>query len=243
MMDVNSIMFPGARAPDIQGVPIELVENEFPIVCHRGKNSTYTILFFHGNGETIQDGWNIWKSIFNSKESLYDLHIKANVVIPEYAGYGIRDGKETEKGSKQMAEKVFKWCYITLRKPVIVIGYSIGTGPATYIAKEYQKQTYGLVLVNPFKSIRDLAVEYTGFVGNFAKQRFANQEELKWFHGRLIIIAGEGDELIPFTHSISLHASAVSKNKKIIIYPNMKHGVDNWLRRVVNPVLEAWFVA
>lgn len=154
----------------------------------------------------------------------------------------MRDGSEDAKGCEKMAETVFSWTKKNFKDTnIVVCGYSIGTGPAAYVANLHQDEIYGLVLVNPFKSIWHLAYDFTGLLAGLVRQRFPTHRRLMTYKNRLIIICGKNDEIIPFTHSLSLHALCKSSSKKIIVYQDMGHQVDDWSERVIKPVCKAWF--
>lgn len=78
MVDINKYMFPGAVAPPVdQDINIVSVEN-YPVLCHKRAGAKITILYYHGNGSTIQDAWITLKSL--------NLYGTVNLVCPEYAG-------------------------------------------------------------------------------------------------------------------------------------------------------------
>lgn len=220
-MNVNKIMFPGPKKPDIERnalinkVPIEYIDNEYPSVVLRDTKNTLTVLYFHGNNETVHELYFNFKSMKNRF---------FNLVCPEYKGYGIRKGQETEIDCNKMAEKCLLYAF-HLKKPVIIIGYSIGSGPATFLSARYNKLIRGLVLINPFISIKKVGLEKFGIPALFMKERFNNKKNIKDYCGNLMIICGKKDNIINFTHGVILHESCLSKNKKIIIDPDMGHSI------------------
>ena len=78
----------------------------------------------------------------------------------EYPGYGIYDGSPDAYQILIDAETVYDYLTKVLSIPessIILFGRSIGTGPATYLASK--NNPCSLLLMSPFKSIRDIVKE------------------------------------------------------------------------------------
>lgn len=58
------------------------------------------------------------------------------------------------------------------RNNTIIIGRSIGSGGATYLAS--RKNLKNLVLISPFSKIREVAKDFVGCVGGIVKSHFDN---------------------------------------------------------------------
>ena len=230
--NVNEIMFPGKSLPNkgIDKVPIIDIDGKYPALVIN-KRSSITILYFHGNRESICD---VYESYGTLKESAF------NFVSPEYDGYSVRDGQETERGCLEMAESAFRYS-LTLGTGIIVIGYSIGSGPATHLCRYYPQDIFGLVLINPFLSIKKLAFERVGIASILVKQRFNNVKNIKEWNGNLITICGKNDNQIEFTHGVMLHAKCPSKYKKIIIHEEEGHELSDWRELIFDPIFDVWF--
>jgi pimeloyl-ACP methyl ester carboxylesterase len=228
MANVNKYMFPGMIKE--QSVPIVIVGN-YPCFVSYTLKAKFTILYFHGNGETVSDFVENQKQLIESEEF--------NLVCPEYAGYGSRGGVETDRGCETMSEAIFMYCKL-FKLPIIVIGFSIGSGPACHLAKEHSPD--GIVLINPFFSIKHLALDIFGVFGALIKNRFPNHKRLQKYNGKLLVISGEKDDLIPMTHSIRLHQYCQSNDKRILINPEMGHGPTDWRQQVYEP-LKSCFIS
>jgi len=58
-----------------------------------------------------------------------------------------------------------------LEKNIIIVGRSIGCGPATYLASQYKIAC--LTLISPFTSIKGLVKDLAGtFISNLINERF-----------------------------------------------------------------------
>ena len=71
---------------------------------------------------------------------------------------------------------------------IYVMGRSIGSGGASYLAN--QKQAPLLILISPFDSIKEVAKHMVGCIGCIVKQHFDNEAELVQFTGKLLVIHG-----------------------------------------------------
>ena len=110
----------------------------------------------------------------------------------EYPGYGVYNSKEpSEKLIFEDALCLYE--FFTKKvgfKPenIILIGRSLGSGPATYLANQVKIKC--LVLISPYKSIKSVAKDFYPFWGNFIKERFNNIEKIKSIHQPIIIVHG-----------------------------------------------------
>ena len=87
-------------------------------------------------------------------------------------------------------------------KDIIVCGRSIGSGPAVYLSAN--RNPGALILISPFKSIRETANTILGIFKVIVADRFKNIEIIPGVTCPLLLIHGQRDNLIPFTHSIEL---------------------------------------
>lgn len=76
----------------------------------------------------------------------------------------------------QMIERVLEH-YKLQWSDIYLVGFSIGTGPSTWIAAHYPIKQ--LTLVAPFTSIRDVAIFHSPFLGHFVVDRFNSLQVFK----------------------------------------------------------------
>ena len=82
----------------------------------------------------------------------------------------------------------------------MVFGRSIGSSPACYLAKH--RKPSALMLMSPFKSIREIAKDLVGRVLSYViAERFRNIDIIKDVTCPILIIHGQKDKLVPFYHS------------------------------------------
>lgn len=125
--------------------------------CTRG-NSGKLIVFFHGNAEDLGTCYSICDHLRTA------LHI--NVLSVEYPGYGVYEDPE---GPSE--EKILRDCELVYNflqdagkireKDIMVMGRSLGSGSATHLAAKFNPGC--LILMSPFKSIKNVAEGKVGF--------------------------------------------------------------------------------
>ena len=160
-----------------------------------GRNPHYHILYFHGNAEDAP----------RSMESVKNLadRLSSYVYVVEYPGYSVYNSQSPSVDRViQDAETVYRWLIKTVQpKHIIIVGLSIGTGPASHLAQNPVALT---VLLAPFTSICDLVYERVGMLSWLVKDSFCNRLCLEKTRCPVLLVHGISDTLIPYTHSETL---------------------------------------
>lgn len=122
----------------------------------------------------------------------------------EYPGYGIYQSEDpTENGILRDAEHLYRFFTKTLgirENQIILMGRSLGTGPASYLASKYNPAS--LVLISGFTSIQSAAKALFGFFGGLVlKERFNNLKNMAKVKCPTLIIHGKKDTTVPWIHS------------------------------------------
>jgi fermentation-respiration switch protein FrsA (DUF1100 family) len=94
------------------------------------------------------------------------------------------------------------------------MGRSIGGGAVCQLAT--RRPAAGLILMSTFTSARAFAPKYL-VPGFLVKDPFDNLSVVTSFKGPVLIIHGQKDDIIPFTHAKRLHQSASQSH--LIAYP------------------------
>lgn len=148
----------------------------------------------------------------NAEEVSYLVHYAEKVkgwslAIMNYRGYGLSEGKPTEKNL--YADAISIYDYFAKRddidnKKIVVIGRSLGTGVATYLAQT--RQVRGVILVSPYDSLVSIAREHFPFlpVKLLLRHRFDSLSRAPFISAPLLIIAASDDNVIRIRHSIKL---------------------------------------
>ncbi|HRE80919.1 MAG TPA: alpha/beta fold hydrolase [Opitutaceae bacterium] len=156
-------------------------------------------LMFHGNAGQAAD----------RVYALPSFPLEDSVYFMEYPGYGQRPGAP----SRQSIDEAAQLAYRALRtrfsgKPIAVVGESIGSGPASMMAKEAVVPDK-IILITPFDSLAKVAARRSSLVpaGFLLGSAWDNQEALSQYRGGLEIYGAEHDEVIPVEHAKALAGS------------------------------------
>lgn len=154
------------------------------------------VLYWHGNR-----GSN--RRCLRQAENLAGLGY--DVFMPDYRGYGKSDGKiSSEEQLFTDAQQVYDWLKQHYSEDqIVVLGYSLGSGVATYLATTNQPQH--LCLVAPYRSMVEMKNLILPIVPSFlVKYPLRNDQRLADVKVPVTLFHGTRDELIPFEHSIFL---------------------------------------
>ena len=154
------------------------------------------IFYLHGNAGSV----NSWGEVAKTYTRLnYD------VFILDYRGYGKSEG--SIRSQEQLFEDI-QIAYDEMKKrysedSIIVLGYSVGTGPAGKIASANHPKL--LILQAPYYSLVDLMRRTYPIIPTFLlKYKFKTHEYIKNCKTPILIFHGDQDEVISYNSSIKL---------------------------------------
>ena len=154
------------------------------------------IFYLHGNAGTVEN----WGSIASNYTNLgYD------IFILDYRGFGKSEG---EISSEEQLFSDISSAYNQLKKQykeenIIITGYSIGSGMATYLASKNHPKS--LILQAPYYHLQDLATEKFPIVPDFVvKYKIPTFEFIKKVKSPIYIFHGYDDYVIPYENSLKL---------------------------------------
>jgi len=153
------------------------------------------------------------------------LHVKAlqgyDIVSFNYRGYVNSTGKPSEEALFHDALKIYD-TYAKGRR-VFVVGRSLGTGVATYLATK--RVVDGLVLITPYDSIISLGQRKYPFfpVALLINHPFESDKYIPFVTAPIAIIEVENDQTIPHYHLEKLIA-AIPKDFLHVKLSNTTHG-------------------
>lgn len=163
------------------------------------------VLYFGGNAEVSSDKiiemvtyGGVYGGVY------YDYFHGCDFIMLDIPGYGHTDGYPTEESLKSFGLDTYD--YVTKKyKPekVIIMGYSIGTGTAHYVASE--RHTDGTIFLAPYADGIDinnsrLNIFYGPLRGIVAFRMYAIHFAEK-IDSRPLIYASKSDEIIPYSSS------------------------------------------
>lgn len=146
------------------------------------------ILFFHGNGDNMLGAIEATRGPGAAGHGL---------MLVEYRGYGGNPGSPSEKGFYRDGEAAMQWLGDAGVAPrdVVVIGNSIGSGPATEIALRHD--VAALMLVSGFSSLPDVVGEAMPFIPRaLVRDRFDNAAKLARVKVPVFLMHGDVDTLV-----------------------------------------------
>lgn len=201
-----------------------------------------TIIFFGGNNQSSSRFF-VEYSFLNG----FRLFEGYNFIMIDYPGYGLSSSKPSEGNLYKMADVVYK--YVSKldnvdESNITIMGYSLGTGVASYVASKYNVSS--LILLSPYSSILDVANSkvsifkgpFKGLLHNhFDMSNIANKISCK-----TLIVYSKDDLVIPYKLS-EKYISYLNNDVRDNIYrvENTSHGdmlidieVGNYIKDFLN---------
>jgi pimeloyl-ACP methyl ester carboxylesterase len=165
-------------------------------VLFTSDSSRGLIFYLHGNAGSL----NTWGEVAKRYTEL-----KHDVFMLDYRGYG--KSESSIRSQKQFHEDIQK-AYDELKKTyketnITVLGYSIGTGPAAYLASTNHPTL--LILQAPYYSLTDMMRHTYRVIPTFLlKYKFNTYQYIKACKMPIVIFHGNQDEVVYYNSSIRL---------------------------------------
>jgi pimeloyl-ACP methyl ester carboxylesterase len=201
------------------------VEERIRIVCGFwvASKDCPSILYFHGNGETV-----------GSHEWIAPLYLQKgiNLFVTDYRGYGSSDGKPTISNMIADTAPIFNSfqemiCKEGFRDSIFVMGRSLGSVPSIETALNYQDRVQGLIVesgaANNFRRLWEYVGD--GGVGTTSGEEspLLNKVKIRRIMKPTLIIHSEYDQIIPVSEGKELHENSGAEDKRILIIPGAGH--------------------
>lgn len=173
-----------------------------------------TVLIMYGNGSTA----------IGCQHYANDIQDVAtfDVFILEYPGYEDRPGSPSQDSLFSAAGEGFRT--LSTNKPIFLVGESLGTGVASYLAGTYSNKIAGVVLISPFNCLTDVAQNHYPLlpVRLLLVDHFPSEKYLHHYHGKIGITAGGKDTIVPEKFSLRLY-NGYAGPKKLWEFPDGGH--------------------
>ena len=181
-------------------------------------SSDNVLVYYHGNAGSLCD-----------RSSISDFFIGLNysLLFVEYSGYGA-DGLFASKDLiLSNVLDVGKFIEENNFSDAIVVGSSIGSGPASFHSFSFDANK--VVLLNPFDSLENVAKERFFFypVGIILREDYDNVFWLEGFNGSVHIFHSERDEVMDPKYSKALFNSLNKTNNTYTLIEGAGHN-DLW---------------
>jgi hypothetical protein len=182
-------------------------------------------IIFHGNGDIVDDYFPIQKWFSERGYRAYSF---------DYRGYGRSSGWPSEDGLYRDAEGI--WASVKKDNPdldlpdkdrqteVLLVGVSIGTGIAAYLASKVSPDT--LLLYSPYSSIPEVVGDrkVIGYLRPFLFYEIPTAEYVSTLVDTcLLVIHGDKDRVIGVRHSKLVHDAYVGSYSKLRIVEGAGH--------------------
>lgn len=172
-----------------------------------------TLLFFHGNGDSIAGA--------NAATRLL-VDDGYGALLVEYRGYGGNPGSPSEDGFYRDGEAAIKWLsgQGIQANGLVIVGNSIGSGPATEMALRHDSAA--LVLVSAFASLPFAVSDIRPFIPKqLVRDRYDNEAKVGRVKSPMLILQGEVDRLVRPINAKRLAKAA--PDAKLIMVPGAGH--------------------
>lgn len=180
----------------------------------KAPSSKGLVFYLHGNGGAL----NSWGEVAATYTALgYD------VFLPDYRGYG-KSGGTISSQAQLLADVDTVYRRLLPEYPehrTIVLGYSLGTGPATWLAAHHRPRL--LLLQAPYFSMRDMATRRFPIVPGFVlRYPMPTNELIGRVRAPVVLFHGDRDEVIDYHSSLRLKA-LLKPTDKLVLLPGAHH--------------------
>ncbi len=169
-----------------------------------------TLIYSHGNAEDIGHNMEIFQA----------LHDRGyGVIAYDYPSYGLSPGRSTETSTQNSIQAAWDYAIKSGIPPssIVIVGRSIGSGPSVWLTSHTKPA--GLILISPLKSAYTVAFGYPIFPGDL----FPNYKRISNINTPLLVIHGDMDEVIPYSHGQEIYQNSPASNKLFVPIENSGH--------------------
>lgn len=208
------IYYPAATAVPAAATDFELVREGLTLRGWRlNPGKSRALIYFGGNAERLD----------TSRAEFARLFPGRTVYLLPYRGYGASEGQPGEPAL--LGDALALYDEVQARHPtapIALIGRSLGSGVASYVAS--RRPVERLVLVTPFDGLAEVAqAHYPVFpVRLLMRDRYRSIDYLPRYPGPLLVLRGGRDEVIPPANTDRLLA-ALSRKPQVVDFPLAGH--------------------
>jgi alpha-beta hydrolase superfamily lysophospholipase len=196
-------------------------------ILFKADSSKGLVFYLHGNAGSLKS----WGEIAKTYTSLnYDLFML------DYRGYGKSGGKiSSENQFYSDIQTVYDNLKIGYNENnIVVLGYSIGTGPAAKLASTNHPKL--LILQAPYFNLTDLMKHYFPIIPAFAlKYKFETNKFIQKCIMPVVIFHGDQDEVVYFKSSLKLK-ELMKKTDRLIVLKGQGHNGMSENRDYLNEI-------
>ena len=228
--DIINVLF-HPRKENISPLPTSCMDIEIPLSSratvlgcrfHVHDKEAATIIYFHGNGETVSD-----------YDRIGPLYAEAglNIFIATYRGYGWSTGEPSVSSLFSDCREIYDFLKIFFRDneftgPLFIMGRSLGSASAIELAHSEPEVFKGLIIESGFAHTLPL-IEKMGIEISedeiHEEECFNNIAKIKEITIPTMIYHGARDELIPVAEAEKLQSESGARNKQFQMIPGADH--------------------
>lgn len=179
------------------------------------------LIVFHGNA-----GYALHRTHFiDGFERLEDGRVW-QVYLFEYPGFGSREGSPSEGSITEAALAAVD--ALGTGAPVYILGESLGSGPASALAKNLGQRLPGVLLLTPYSSLAEVAaVHYPAVpVRWLLKDQWKNEPSIAAYPGKVGVVLAGQDEVIPVEQGRRLFEAAPGTKRLWVMEEATHNGID-----------------
>jgi pimeloyl-ACP methyl ester carboxylesterase len=210
----NAIYYPTpeVQVPDAADMRLESDGETLKIWRLANGGGSNAIIYFGGNAEEVSGNIPDFKRYFPEH----------NIYLANYRGYGGSTGSPSEAGLYKDALVLFDEIRSHYTS-ISVIGRSLGSGVATYLAA--LREVDRLVLITPFDSIEHVARKALPVlpVSLLLKDKFDSVGRVAEIEAPVLVVTAEYDEVIPRRHSVALAEAFPESQVTVEVIPDAGH--------------------
>lgn len=183
-------------------------------------NSDTIIVYFGGNAQNTASTFLQFESV-----GIFDVMKNYSFLSIDYPSYGESEGSLSQDSLFEMADDVMEYVDDHFPdKKVDLIGYSIGTGIASYVADHHALHKF--VLVAPYNNGKDLFNTYFsifyGPLTNLIHYPLASDQYVKQVTCDSLVVMSKADSIVPMKLSKRL-IKAFQKEPATVVYEKDTH--------------------
>jgi len=184
--------------------------------------SSPTLLFFHGNGEIVEDYDDIGPRYIDQN---------INFFVVDYRGYGWSTGNPGFSSLLGDSHIIYDHLKTYLQQnnftdTLFIMGRSLGSAAAIELAAAHNDEIQGLIIESGFAETLPLAKAVgidLSATGLTEAQTFNNGGKIAKITKPTFILHGQLDTLIPLWQAEKLHAECGARSKELQVVPGADH--------------------
>lgn len=205
-----------SHANDANVIRLSMSDANLVISTHQTQ-APRAIVYFGGNAEDVTLSLPQLAKAFPDR-AIYLMH---------YRGYGGSTGQASEEGLFEDAIGLFD-SVKSKHQDIMIIGRSLGTGVATYLAS--RRDASRLILITPYYSLENVAWGQYPYlpVSLLLQDKYESFKYAPMVKAPTLMIAAEWDQLTPFIGTLALRNEFKSGQVKLVVVKKAWHnGISN----------------